>query len=130
MRSLFNLCHCPMKGALATLLSISTLCACGPEPTPAQRWPGSWSEAIYPALYRAMAMHGVRNCGDLVWKYSYNDDRHPDLPELLVYCSIINGESPSAYIVFLRPNEADNAVLGPSNLYPDIPPPERWQKSN
>ena len=96
--------------------------------TPAQRYPGSWQEDVNPALYRAMLLHHVQGCGDLVYKEAYNNSDHPQYPEYLVYCS--DGKIKTAYTVFLWPGEDNNTVNGPTDLYVDVPPPERWRKSN
>ncbi len=73
-----------------------------------------------------MLIHDVRNCGFLAYKAAYDNEKHPDLPEFLVYC--FDTKNMSAYTVFLRPNENDDAVNGPSALYADIPPPIYWKK--
>jgi len=117
-----------MLRTLILLSSLVLLLACGPEPTPAQRYPGPWHEDVYPALLRAMLLHDVHECGYLAYKPAADNSAHPNYPELLVYCS--NGERETAYTVFLRPNENDDAVNGPSDLYPDISPPASWKNSN
>ena len=96
----------------------------GCDQSPGDRYPDPWIEQLNPGITRVLTGHGVENCSDVVYRPSSASTGPLDPNgEFLIYCSS-DGVNWSAWIAF--PALArDRSLVGPMEIYDDIPPPER-----
>ena len=100
------------------LLGTAGLAGCFEEPNFAERYPGPWQD-LDPFVALTMAKKPERFfqlCKDAYMRPAFN--KPGERAEYLVYCTFDKSEWWS-FVVFTGMNE----VVGPNNIYPEIPPP-------
>ncbi len=106
------------------VLVLWTFVIAGCDQSPDDRYPDPWIEQPSPGITRVLTDNGVENCSNVVYRPSSASTGPLDPNgEFLVYCSS-DGVNWSAWIAF--PALARNrSLVGPMEVYDDIPPPER-----
>ena len=107
---------------LALVLLPLIVAGCGQSS--GDRYPDPWVEEPSPGITRVLTSRGVENCSDVVYRPSGASTGPLDPNgEFLVYCRG-DGVNSSAWIAY--PWLArDRSLVGPLEIYDDIPPPVR-----
>jgi hypothetical protein len=107
-----------LRNPVLTLAAAFCLAACEPAVAPAERYPGPWQE-LDPYVAETMARKSDRLfqlCKTATMRPAFNKPGARN--EYLVYCTFDRSEW-WAFTVYTGMHE----IIGPNNVYPDIPPP-------
>jgi hypothetical protein len=95
------------------------LAACEPEVAPAERYPGPWQppDSFLAETLAKKSDRLFQLCRNVYTRPAFNKPGGRN--EYLIYCTFDRSEW-WAFTAYTGMNE----IIGPNNIYPDIPPPD------